>query len=190
MLIPKEYNRSSIPVNNYSSLTAYERGYMLASMKYGERLRRARIHADLTQTQLADKIKNVCTQENISKLERGDATGSEFTAQLAAACGVNPMWLAAEDGEMLPAAYSTSDPTLVEILKALEPRAEYFKETALKNVLNTLDAVDHAQVQEEPKPLPARPADMNTYRPPSARRGLHFYGGPADAEEKKNDEKK
>lgn len=145
MLITTEYNRSSAFVNNLGSLTAYECGYKVGRMKYGERLQMARKHADLTQKQLAQRINHVCTQENISKLERGNASGSEFTAQFANACGVRAMWLAAEDGEMLSDVYTTSDPMLGEILKALEPRAEYFKETALKTVLSTIELVDHVQ---------------------------------------------
>lgn len=167
MLITTEYNRSSAFVNNYGSLTAYECGYKVELMKYGERLQMARKHADLTQNQLAQRINHVCTQENISKLERGNASGSEFTAQFANACGVRAMWLAAEDGEMLSGVYTTSDPMLGEILKALEPRAEYFKETALKTVLSTIELVDHVhaspsvQAAEPERPAPSDRVKVN-----------------------------
>lgn len=118
------YNWSSTLVNNYSSLTSYERGYSFCDMKYGERLRLARAHAKLTQQQLADKIQNVCTQENISKLERSDATGSEFTAQFADACGVRAMWLAAEHGEMVAGVY-VRDERLKHLVEVCQDLADY-----------------------------------------------------------------
>lgn len=99
------YNLSSDLVNNYSSLTGDYRSYSLVSMKYGQRLKLARKHAKLSQQGLADRIGNLCSQENISKLERGDATGSEYTAQFAEACGVRAMWLATEEGEMTDGLY-------------------------------------------------------------------------------------
>lgn len=71
-------------------------------MKYGERLKLARKRIPgLTQKKLSDMIGNACTQENISKLERGNATGSEFTPQFAKACGVNCLWLGLGEGAML-----------------------------------------------------------------------------------------
>lgn len=68
-------------------------------MKYGERLKAARKKAGLSQIGLAEKAR-VGTQENVSKLERGSAEGSEFTVQYAAACDVNPYWLATGEGDM------------------------------------------------------------------------------------------
>lgn len=68
-------------------------------MKYGERLRAARKKAGLSQIGLAEKAR-VGTQENVSKLERGDAEGSEFTVQYAVACKVNPYWLATGEGDI------------------------------------------------------------------------------------------
>lgn len=70
-------------------------------MKYGDRLKKARTYAGLTQAGLADAIGGACSQENISKLERGNATGSEFTPLFADACGINHFWLATGKEEML-----------------------------------------------------------------------------------------
>lgn len=145
MLISTEYNYGSINVNNYSSLTRYNHSYKFGVMKYGERLFKARTYAKLTQGQLADKIKDGCTQENISKLERGDATGSEYTAQFADACGVRALWLAVGAGEMVPSYYSTNDPKLVAMLKVMEPQAEYVKDAAVKAVLTTCELADRAR---------------------------------------------
>lgn len=70
-------------------------------MRFGERLRKARTNARLTQAGLAVKIKNACTQENISRLERSKtAKGSEHTVLLAEACGVSAKWLSTGEGEM------------------------------------------------------------------------------------------
>lgn len=110
-------------------------------MKYGERLKLAR--GDMTQAKLSE-IADV-KQSLISQLENSPtATGSQYTLRLARALGISPDWLADEIGEMKPRLYSTSDPTLVQILQALEPRAEYLKEAAYKAVINTCDLVDHA----------------------------------------------
>lgn len=177
MLIDSEYNHSSTLVNNYSSLTAYDRGYSFLAMKYGERLRFARhVHAKLTQEQLAEKIGHVCTQENISKLERGDATGSEFTAQFAEACGVRAIWLAEEKGEMV--AFEVAEPTASYAI-ALSPddkqildTAQYLPPDKLNALMDTvrkhadekralyaaLIAQRHADENREPVPEPAPPA--------------------------------
>lgn len=101
MLMHQEYNHGSREVNNRGSLTGDNFGYTVPGMKYGERLKRARQYADLTQKELETRIGAACSQENISKLERGDATGSEFTAQFAEACGVRAIWLATGQGDMV-----------------------------------------------------------------------------------------
>ena len=72
--------------------------YSVEAVKFGERLRTARKSAKLSQEQLATKTGHVCTQANISKLESGAATGSEFTAQLAKALRVDAYWLATGEG--------------------------------------------------------------------------------------------
>lgn len=143
MLMNTAYNHSSKPVNNYSSLTVYDRGYRFAPMKYGERLRTARNHAKLTQQQLADKINNVCTQENISKLERSDATGSEFTAQFAEACGVRAMWLAEEIGEMIQSEQKQRDPRIEHVLKVMESLPPYAVDAGVREIDSLAELVSH-----------------------------------------------
>lgn len=70
-------------------------------VKYGERLKKAREHAGLSQPQLAEK--SGVNQRTISKLELGNQNASTKTTQLATACGVRVQWLAAEKGPMLDA---------------------------------------------------------------------------------------
>lgn len=113
-------------------------------MRYGERLYKARTHAKLTQAQLADRINNVCTQENISKLERGDATGSEFTAQFAEACGVRAIWLAEEIGDMLPVQPREElDPRIAHVLKVMESLPPYAVDAGVREIDSLAELVSH-----------------------------------------------
>lgn len=113
-------------------------------MKYGERLFKARTYAKLTQGQLADKIKGGCTQENISKLERGDATGSEFTVQFADACGVRPLWLAIEKGEMIGGHY-VDDERLIAALQLMRPLPPYAINHVIKEINETAELINHTK---------------------------------------------
>lgn len=63
---------------------------------FGQRLRQARNEAALTQKELATKAG--IKQATISELENDKYQGSAFAAQLAAALGVNALWLANEKG--------------------------------------------------------------------------------------------
>lgn len=77
-----------------------------ARTEYGLRLFTARKHAELTQTALAKAV-----GMSQSAYQEAETTGlkSTYTAQLAAACGVSPQWLATGEGSMLG---STSEPRL------------------------------------------------------------------------------
>lgn len=86
-------------------------------MNYGERLKKARLHAKLSQAELAERAK--VSQANISKLENGDATGSEYTVQLAVACNVCPIWLATGEGDMINY-YQTRDKTETLVLQVMQ----------------------------------------------------------------------
>lgn len=65
---------------------------------FGRRVKKARNHAQLTQKELAPLVG--MSQSNLSELETV-AHESGKTVHLAVACGVNPIWLAMGDGEML-----------------------------------------------------------------------------------------
>ena len=120
MLMTQQYNRSYLCVKNFSSLTVYNESCIYGRMRYGERLRLARDHAGFSQQELAERIKGACSQENISKLERSQtANGSEYTVQFAAACGVRPMWLAEEQGDMVDG-YYVEDKRLVHLVRVCE----------------------------------------------------------------------
>lgn len=66
--------------------------------EYGKRLKLARKHAKLTQVMLGKRTG--IPQSSISSSETSSA-GSVDTAVYADACGVNPLWLATGEGDML-----------------------------------------------------------------------------------------
>jgi transcriptional regulator with XRE-family HTH domain len=106
-------------------------------MKFNQRLKLARKHAKLTQQQLADALgrdendQPIMSQANVSGLETDpNAKGSIFTPQLAAACGVDPLWLATGTGDMLKALEDKSQlnydiKRVVETMAAMEPAEQY-----------------------------------------------------------------
>lgn len=67
-------------------------------MSIGDRVRRARKKAGLTQRQLGDEVG--VKQATISGLEKGDSRSSAYLVQIARVCGVNADWLATGNGEM------------------------------------------------------------------------------------------
>jgi transcriptional regulator with XRE-family HTH domain len=111
-------------------------------MKYGERLKIARTHAKLSQAELALRA-GVGTQENISKLERKKAEGSEFTVQYAIACGVRPEWLAMEQGEMVDGLY-VQDEKLKRALQLLQGLPDYAVDQAVKDIDSLAELVKKA----------------------------------------------
>lgn len=142
-MIAAEYNPSSLTVKNFVCLTAENRSCKFGNMNYGERLIRAREHAKLTQAQLSERLgkdadgKDLMSQSNISALERDPKTkGSLHTVKLARACGVNPDWLAYEEGDMVSARY-TEDPKARAVMLAMQQMPEY-KKDMLVAASNTL----------------------------------------------------
>ncbi|MDI2594082.1 helix-turn-helix transcriptional regulator [Pseudomonas sp. 681] len=75
-------------------------------MNYSQRIKAARSHAGLTQSELARLVG--IDQTSISNLERGKSQGSSHTASIAKACGVSAIWLEAGLGEM------TSDYAIID----------------------------------------------------------------------------
>lgn len=100
-------------------------------MKYGQRLKLAREYAGLSQAQLGDKVG--VSQANVSKLEIGDGTGSEYTVQLATACGVRPEWLATEQGEMTNGLY-VNDIRIKAAIALMQELPDYALDEAIKGI--------------------------------------------------------
>ncbi|WGK88670.1 XRE family transcriptional regulator [Pseudomonas migulae] len=82
-------------------------------MEFKERLKTARQHAKLNQTELAERAG--LTQTSISDLERGKSKATAFVAQIASVCGVSPMWLAEGVGDMLKGVSSPPDISMSDI---------------------------------------------------------------------------
>lgn len=68
-------------------------------MEYKDRIKAARRHARLTQSELASMTG--VNQASISDLERGRSQRSSYNSTIARACGVSPIWLEAGVGTML-----------------------------------------------------------------------------------------
>ncbi|SDT01754.1 phage repressor protein. Serine peptidase. MEROPS family S24 [Pseudomonas asplenii] len=68
-------------------------------MEFKDRLKAARRHANLNQTELAQKAG--ITQTSISDLERGKSKATSHLVKIAEVCGVDAMWLSDGAGSML-----------------------------------------------------------------------------------------
>lgn len=110
-------------------------------MKYGERLKAARSSAGLSQAALADLVK--ISQANISKLEVGDATGSEFTVQFARACNVDAEWLATGEGEMQKHQYNVSN-EMIAHLSVMQQLPEYARTEVIRDAIKTAELIAKA----------------------------------------------
>lgn len=87
--------------------------------EYGKRLRQARKYAKLTQVQLSEKTG--VPQSTISTAER-EGNGSSETPVYAHATGVNALWLATGEGEMLGITGHAAAATVTSLDKRKEQR--------------------------------------------------------------------
>lgn len=91
------------------------------------RIKRARKHAGLNQTELAERVG--LSQQQISSLETGAAEETTALVKIARVCGVNPFWLDSGEGAMLDPLVRT-DEALRQVALAMEPLADYQRQTA------------------------------------------------------------
>jgi phage repressor protein C with HTH and peptisase S24 domain len=82
-----------------TSLQAKGEPFKIIGMKLKDRLKAARSHAGLSQTQLANQVG--IKQASVSEIERGLSKNSGHLVKMARVCGVSPAWLAEGIGEML-----------------------------------------------------------------------------------------
>lgn len=76
--------------------------FSVENLPFNKRVKASREFAGLTQQQLADACKERVTQKHIERMEnRPEGFRSYYTAHIAAACGVNPLWLATGSGQMV-----------------------------------------------------------------------------------------
>lgn len=83
-------------VNRNSDFTLGEN----IGMTIGQRIREARRAIPMTQDELASKAG--IKQPTLSELERGDSTGSSYLPAIAAALGLNALWLQTGKGSKYP----------------------------------------------------------------------------------------
>jgi len=81
-------------------LQAYRPACDNRRMDFKQRVRAARKFAGLKQSELADKVG--IKQATISEMETGKTVSSSYTASIAHACGVDPLWLETGQGDMRP----------------------------------------------------------------------------------------
>lgn len=99
--------------HGHTHLQGYGRSCNPSGMEFKDRLKIARKHAKLTQTELATTVG--ISQTSITDLERGKSAGTTYVAQIAKACGVGAIWLATGKGEMIDdgtANHSNVQPTV------------------------------------------------------------------------------
>lgn len=101
--IETSYRRSHKIAHGNTRLQEYGSTRNTHAMELKDRLKQARKHAKLTQTQLADAVG--ITQTSITDLERGKSQTTGYIAQIAKACRVSALWLASGEGVMVPSAH-------------------------------------------------------------------------------------
>lgn len=157
------YKSTYIKVNKAACLSLEQQPCTVQLMKYGERLKLAREAAKLTQAGLVAKIGSGITQAGISYLEKGDATGSEFTVQFATACAVRPEWLAEEKGVMRENSHHIKK---AEELRVQQMDSPYSNVTPAPNIRGFVpliswvqageycEAIDHADPDDDVELVP------------------------------------
>lgn len=85
-------------------------------MNYAQRIERAIEDSKLKQVNVA-ALAGI-GQQTLNKLIRANSKGSQYTAQIAKACGVDAYWLATGKGSMKPAAASDLPAAALELARA------------------------------------------------------------------------
>lgn len=86
-------------IYRHTDLQGYGSTRNTRRMEFKDRLKTARRHAKLNQSELA--VKAGITQTSISDLERGKSKATAHVVKIADACGVSAKWLSDEIGPML-----------------------------------------------------------------------------------------
>lgn len=88
------------------------------NMKFSERLKAARLHANLSQEELALRLN--ASQSLISKIELGHQEESTLVVKMAKACGVSTDWLDSGEGNMLEKLYITNTTPEAQLFKVMQ----------------------------------------------------------------------
>jgi transcriptional regulator with XRE-family HTH domain len=106
----------------------------------GKRVKTARLHAKLTQEQLATRVRKLAgsdkfKQQSLQRIESGQVKASSYTTLIASATKVDSMWLSTGKGEMLPSANSETSGNYNSDLYSPDHQYEVaLMRTVLKNV--------------------------------------------------------
>ncbi|MBF0417188.1 MAG: helix-turn-helix transcriptional regulator [Magnetococcales bacterium] len=110
------------------------------NLDFAKRFKSARLHADLTQQELAGRVG--ISQAAIHKLEAGQFGSSRKTVAIALACQVNPVWLESGIGEMVSPAENEAGTDLGEIPVTGGPGSQLgIVEMELDKVIHSLFAL-------------------------------------------------
>jgi transcriptional regulator with XRE-family HTH domain len=101
-------------------------------MTLAERIETARLDAELSPEELADKAG--CSVDLIRKLESGKRQSTTYMVKIARACKVSADWLDDETGTMKPEGEYVSDPDLVEIIRLTKPLTPTERNMAITEV--------------------------------------------------------
>lgn len=156
-------------------------GNRLVYMKYGERLRLARMTAlgeKISQAKLAELAR--VDQSLISQLENSPtAEGSQYTTRLARALGISPDWLADEEGEMIPVKTGQHhlDPRIEHVCLVMQSLPPYAVDAGVREIDSLAELVRHIPQQD----AEARSARQPPATPPAQQGGgLPFSYKPGD----------
>lgn len=141
----QEYSLRCIPVNPFRCLTKKYIAPNLRRMTLGERLKKAREHAGLTQKQLEEK--SGVPQQMISKIENGYQKRCSYIVELADACGVRPQWLQMGKGEMTEMPYSNNN-KVQTIFTIAQTLPDYALDEAIKSVSSIKELIEMAEAHK------------------------------------------
>lgn len=120
-------------------MTANNQSCNLITMKFGERLKKSRQHAGLSQKKLAELLGYEedgtarMSQANIGKLEKNPKSrGSNYTSLIADICGVNPRWLTIGEDDWLGAIVVYENTPEYQAVKTMKPMNEATKYQLVK----------------------------------------------------------
>lgn len=122
-------------------------------MKFCERLRLARQHANLTQQEVIDRLplkpdgKPMMAQANLAKMETSKAAkGSIYSVFIAEVCGVNPKWLANEIGQMIETPIELNN-DLKSHLMVMQQLPEYARTEVIRDAIKTAELITKAKTE-------------------------------------------
>lgn len=123
-IVPQHVNtivfaNTSLPVKN-------------RKMTLAERIVAARLDAELSPEELADKAG--CSVDLIRKLELGKRQSTTYMVKIARACKVSPDWLDDETGPMKPEGEYVTDPDLVTLIRLARPLNKIERQMVVKEV--------------------------------------------------------